>query len=470
MPAARYDVVIVGAGPNGLTAAAVLSRAGRRVLVLEANNHVGGACSSADLTGTGTIHDLGSAVHPLAAASPAFRALELERHGLTWCHPEIPIAHPLGDGTAAAAYRSLDETAAGLGPDGGHYRKLISPLVEHWDGLLASVLAPLTRPPRHPFVMARFGPNAIRSAAAVGQGFATPGGAALVAGVAAHNAARLEQMATAGPGLVLLAAAHAVGWPVPQGGAQAITNALALCVQEAGGEIQLDHRVRTLDELPPSRHVVLDVTPRQLLALAGTRLPDRVARRVRRWRQAFGTYKLDYVLSAPLAWTAELCRRAGTIHVGGPLHEISASEQAVAHGEMSDRPFVLVSQPTIVDLTRSPDGRHVLWVYAHVPFGSDKDVTDVIEAQLERHAPGFRDLVQARAVSAPPTLQEQNANLVGGDLTGGALTLRQLVWRQLTARPYRTGIEGVWMCSSSTPPGGGVHGMCGWHAAHAVLR
>jgi phytoene dehydrogenase-like protein len=470
MSAARYDAVIVGAGPNGLTAAAVLSRAGRRVLVLEASSRVGGACSSADITGTGSIHDLGSAVHPLAAASPAFRALGLEQHGLTWCHPDIPIAHPLGDGTAAVAYRSLDETATALGADGEHYRKLIAPLVEHWDELLASVLAPLTRPPRHPLVMARFGLNAIRSAAAVGQGFSTPPGAALLAGVAAHSATRLEQLATAGPGLVLLAAAHAVGWPVPQGGAQAITNALALCVQEAGGEIQLDHRVRTLDELPPARHVVLDVTPRQLLALAGTRLPDRVARRVRRWRQAFGTYKLDYVLSAPLAWTAGLCRRAGTIHVGGPLHEIAASEQAVADGAMSDRPFVLVSQPTIVDQSRAPSGRQVLWVYAHVPFGSDKDVTDVIEAQLERHAPGFRELVEARAVSAPSTLQEQNANLVGGDLTGGALTIRQLVWRQLTARPYRTGIEGVWMCSSSTPPGGGVHGMCGWHAAHAVLR
>ncbi|MEP6659375.1 MAG: NAD(P)/FAD-dependent oxidoreductase [Acidimicrobiales bacterium] len=470
MSAARYDAVVVGAGPNGLTAAAVLSRAGRRVLVLEANNRVGGACSSADITSTGSIHDLGSAVHPLAAASPAFRALGLEQYGLTWCHPDIPVAHPLGDGTAAVAYRSLDETAAALGTDGEHYRKLIGPLVEHWDGLLASVLAPLARPPRHPLVMARFGLNGIRSAAAVGQGFASPAGAALVAGVAAHNAARLENTATAGPGLVLLAAAHVVGWPVPQGGAQAISDALARCVREAGGDIELDHPVRTLAELPPSRHVVLDITPRQLLALAGTRLPDRVARRVRRWRQAFGTYKLDYVLSAPLAWTAELCRRAGTIHVGGALHEIAASEQAVANGAMGDRPFVLVSQPTVIDQTRTRDGRHVLWAYAHVPFGSDADVTDIIERQLERYAPGFRDLIEARGVSAPPTLQEQNANLVGGDLTGGALTLRQLVWRQLTARPYRTGIEGVWMCSSSTPPGGGVHGMCGWHAAQAVLR
>ena len=277
-------------------------------------------------------------------------------------------------------------------------------------------------------------------------------------------------MATAGPGLVLLAAAHVVGWPVPQGGARAITDALALCVHEAGGEIEVNHRVHSLDELPPSRHVVLDVTARQLLALAGGRLPERVARRVRRWRQAYGTYKLDYVLSAPPAWTAEACRRAGTVHVGGPLHEIAASEQAVANGAISDRPFLLVSQPTIVDPTRAPDGRHVLWVYGHVPFASDSDVTAAFEAQLERHAPGFRELVQARAVSGPPVLQAQNANLVGGDLTGGALTLRQLVWRQLTARPYRTGIEGVWMCSSSTPPGGGVHGMCGWNAARAILR
>jgi phytoene dehydrogenase-like protein len=466
----RTDAVVIGAGPNGLAAAITLARAGRSVRVLEAADTPGGGCRTAELTLPGFRHDVCSAIHPLGLASPFFRSIDLARHGVRWAQPPVAYAHPLDDGTAGAAVISVDETADGLGPDGPAYRRLMSPLVRNMDALLAEVLGPF-RVPRAPLVMARFGLVGLRSASALVESrFTTDRAKALFAGVAAHSMLPLEAAPTAAFGLVLALIAHHVGWPLPVGGSQALMDALVAELRELGGEIETEHRVESLDELPPDTVVVADVTPRQILAIAGDRLPARYRRALGRFRYGPGVFKVDWALDGPVPWTAEACTRAGTVHVGGRLAEISRSEADNVAGRVSDRPYVLVAQQSLFDGTRAPAGQQTLWAYCHVPHGCDVDMTDRIESQIERFAPGFRDRILARQTAGPAAYERYNANVVGGDINGGVQDLRQLFTRPTVAPPYRTPDRRLYLCSSSTPPGGGVHGMCGYFAAKAALR
>jgi len=469
MPA--YDAVVVGSGPNGLAAAITMARAGRSVLVLEAREAIGGGCRSAELTLPGFVHDVCSAIHPLGLGSPFFKTLPLGDHGLEWIHPPAPVAHPLDDGTAVVIERSVEETAAGLGPDAAAYRRLMGPLSAEWDALAPELLAPLHLP-RHPLAMARFGLMAIRSASGFAQArFRGERARAVFAGIAGHSILPLERTATAAIGLVLGALTHAVGWPLPRGGSRRIADALAAHLRSLGGEIRTGSPVESLDALPPARAVLCDVTPRQLLKLAGDRLRGRYRRGLERYRYGPAAFKLDFALSGPIPWKAAECARAATVHLGGTLDEIAASEAAVGRGEHPDRPFVLLVQPSLFDASRAPAGRHTVWAYCHVPNGSTFDMRARIEAQIERFAPGFGDLVLARSVLTPARLQELNANYVGGDINGGAQDLGQMFTRPVARIvPYSTPVRGLYICSSSTPPGGGVHGMCGYHAARAALR
>ena len=468
---AARDAVVVGAGPNGLAAAITLARAGKSVLVLEAKDTVGGGCRSAALTLPGFVHDVCSAIHPLGLGSPFFRALPLQEHGLEWIHPPAAVAHALDDGTAVVAERSVEETARGMGPDGEAYTALIRPLAEGWPALAGDLLAPL-RVPDHPFAMARFGLLAIRSARGLAEArFRGDRARALFAGIAGHSVLPLERPATAAVGLVLAVLAHAVGWPLPRGGSQRIADALASYLRSLGGAIETGSPVESLDRLPPARAVLVDVTPRQLLRLAGGRLRGLYRRQLESYRYGPAAFKLDYALSGPVPWKAPECARAATVHLGGTLPEIAAAESAVSRGQHPERPFVLVAQQSLFDPSRAPAGQHTLWAYCHVPNGSTFDMTDRVEAQIERFAPGFRDRVLARSVLAPAQLEARNPNYVGGDIGGGAQDLGQMftrpAWRIV---PYSTPLPGLFICSSSTPPGGGVHGMCGYHAAQAALR
>jgi len=432
-----------------------LARAGDRVTVHEAAAQIGGGARSAALTLPGFIHDVCSAVHPMAVCSPCFEQFPLAAHGLRWVHPEAPLAHPLDDGSAVLLERSIDATAAGLGPDGEAWRRLVGPLVEAWPRLRHDVLAP-PHLPRHPLPMAKFGLHAIRSARALAEShFRGTRARALFAGLAAHSALPLEAPPSAAIGLVLAIAAHAGGWPFPRGGAQRISDALAGYLQSLGGEIRTESRVTTL---PDDSIVMCDVTPRQFLGLAGDRLPEAFRRALGRYRYGPGAFKIDWALDAPIPWRAPECARAGTVHVGGTLEEIAEWE-----ARHTGRPFVLVAQPSLFDHTRAPAGRHTAWAYCHVPNGGTEDMTDAIESQIERFAPGFRAHILARHVLTPAALELLNPNLVGGDITGGAMDLRQCFLRP-TRHLYRTPLPGVWLCSSSTPPGGGVHGMCGFWA------
>ena len=467
-----HDAIVVGSGPNGLAAAIALARAGRSVLVLEARDTIGGGMRTEALTGPGFAHDTCSAIHPLAVASPFFRGVPLEEHGVEWVQPPAPLAHPLDDGTAVLLERSLEKTAAGLDPgDGDAWLRLLGPLAAAGDELLEGILAP-PLPPRHPLLLARFGRTAIRSASSLARSaFAGERARALFAGNAAHSMLPLDATASAAFGLVLATLGHAVGWPLPRGGSQAIADALASYLRALGGEIETGHSVESLGELAGARIVMLDVAPRQLLRLAGDRVPARYRRALERYRYGPGVVKVDYALSGPVPWRAPECARAATVHLGGTLDEIASAEREVSRGRHPARPYVLVAQQSLFDPTRAPDGCHTLWAYTHVPNGSSQDVTDRIEAQLERFAPGFRELVIARSVLDPAAMEARNPNYVGGDINGGSAELRQLLARPVArAVPYRTPIDGVYLCSASTPPGGGVHGMCGANAARAALR
>jgi phytoene dehydrogenase-like protein len=467
-----YDAIVVGSGPNGLSAAITLARAGCSVLVLEANATIGGSARSAEITLPDFLHDVCSAVHPLAAGSPFFKTLPLERFGLTWIQPEIALAHPLDNGEAACLHRDLNETANQLRADARAYRRLFGPLMRNWPGLLDEILQPMLHLPRHPLALARFGIAAVLPATLLSRMcFKQPPARALFAGIAAHSFLPLEATASAAFGLVLGLAGHAVGWPIPRGGSQRISDALAGCFREFGGKIETGRPIQHLDQLPKSRVVLLDVTPWQLLRMAQGRLPESYGTRLRRFRHGPGVFKIDYALSCPIPWKAESCRQAGTVHLGGTLDEIADAEREVAAGKNPERPFVLLAQQSLFDATRAPRGQHTLWAYCHVPLGSNFDMQERIERQIERFAPGFRDCVVARHVSRAADLEKSNANLIGGDINGGAANLWQLLARPvLSPAPYRTPLSGVYLCSSSTPPGGGVHGMCGYHAARIALR
>jgi phytoene dehydrogenase-like protein len=466
-----YDAIVVGSGPNGLAAAVELARAGRSVAVLEAEDTVGGGIRSAELTLPGYVHDLGSAIHPLGYASPFFKTLPLEEHGLEWIHPPAPLAHPFDDGTATVLERSVQETADSLGPDAAAYRKLMEPVVADWDRLIGSLLGP-PRVPRHPLALARFGLQAIRSARGLAKSvFESERTRGLFAGNAAHSFLPLEKPPSASFGLILGALGHVNGWPFPKGGSQKIADALGSYLLSLGGEVYTGFRVGSVEELPYTRSVLFDVTPRQLFSIAGEHFTARYRRALKRYRYGPGVFKVDFALDGPVPWRAEECLRAGTVHLGGTLEDVSAAEAAVSRGQHPERPFVLLAQQSLFDPTRAPEGKHTVWAYCHVPNDSTFDMTERIEAQIERFASGFRDRILAKYVSGPAELERQNANLVGGDINGGYMDFRQLFTRPVPRlNPYSTPARGLYICSSSTPPGGGVHGMGGYFAARAALR
>jgi phytoene dehydrogenase-like protein len=462
---------VVGSGPNGLAAAIEIARAGRSVLVLEAEETLGGGTRSAELTLPGFLHDICSAIHPLAACSPFLKSLPLDDHGLQLLQPPLALAHPFDDGSAAVLDRSIDVTSSLLGRDGAAYRKLMDPLARDAAKLIPELLGPM-RLPRHPRMLAGFGLKAVRSAAGLTKSsFEEDRARSLFAGLAAHSMMPLERRPTAAFGLMLGVLGHTAGWPVARGGSQAIADSLASYLRSLGGEILLGRRVESMRDLPPARVVLFDVTPRQLLRIAGDHLPDRYRRRLARYRYGPGVFKMDWALEGPVPWKAEECGRAGTVHLGGTFAEIAASEAAVGSGQLPDNPYVLVAQQSLFDPSRSPEGRETLWAYCHVPSGSTFDMTERIEGQIERFAPGFRDLVLGRSAMPPAEVERHNANYVGGDINGGLQDLRQLFARPaFRLNPYSTPNREVFICSSSTPPGGGVHGMCGYFAARAALR
>jgi phytoene dehydrogenase-like protein len=469
--AATSDAVVIGSGPNGLAAAIRLAQAGREVAVYEAAATPGGGARSAELTLPGFIHDPFAAVFPVAVASPFFRALALEQHGLEWIEPPAPLAHPLDDGSAILLHRSIERTAAGLGTDGAVYAELMTPLVADAQLLIPELLAP-PGIPRHPIAMARLGLHAIRSAAGFACSYFHGDQArALFAGNAAHSFLALSVPLTAGFGLFMGLLGHAVGWPIPRGGARSLSSALASILSSLGGALTVERPVRAFADLPSAPLVLFDTDPRQLAAIAGSHLPARFRSRLARHRYGPGAFKIDYALDGPAPWAAPECLAAGTVHLGGSFEEIAESEAEVTAGRHPERPFVIASQPSLFDATRAPAGTQTFWAYCHVPAGSTFDMTERIERQIERFAPGFRDRVLARHVMGPRELEAINANLVGGAVNGGLQDLRTYIsWALARPSPYATPNQAIVRCSASTPPGGGVHGMAGFHAAEYALH
>jgi phytoene dehydrogenase-like protein len=465
-----YDAVVVGAGPNGLAAAIAIAREGHSVAVLEAADSPGGGCRSAELTRPGFVHDVCSAINPLAAASPFFKELPLGRHGVELVHPALPAAHPIDGGRAAYMTRDVEETAESMGPDARRYSKLMRPWVRRAERVHDDFMRPI-RIPKHPISTSlfglRYGFRGVDSVAASFEGDEAP---ALLAGMAAHSMLALSAPPTGAMAIMFTMLGHAYGWPLVKGGAQKITDALVTHLLELGGEIHTGSEVRAVGDIPTSRVVLFDTTPRQLVAIAGEELPSRYVKSMSRFRYGPGVFKMDWALSDPVPWSAEPCRRAGTVHVGGTLAEVAASEAEVVAGRISEQPFVLVAQQSLFD-RRAPDGNHTLWGYCHVPSGSDVDMTGRIEAQIERFAPGFKDTIINKHVMGPADMERYNSNYVGGDINGGLQNFRQFLGRPvLRWDPYSTPNERFFICSSSTPPGGGVHGMCGYNAAHAALK
>ena len=459
---------MVGSGPNGLAAAIVLAEAGLRVEVLEAESIPGGAARTLQLTLPGYWHDFGSAVHPLGAGSPFFSSLPLPSHGLEWIHSPAPLAHPLDDGTAVILERTLEDAQRAFGADGNAWTEVVRPFVDHWSDFIPEVLRSPAVIPKHPWLMARFGIHALSSAEAITRHFQSERTRALFAGLAAHSFLALNEPLTGAFGMLLAVAAHAVGWPIPGGGSQSLTNALCGHLASLGGSVTTSTRVDSLSSLSNYNLILCDLTPHQLLRIADQRLSSGYLRQLKTFRYGPGAFKVDYALAQPIPWRASECLRAATVHVGGTFEEIAASEASVTRGEHPERPFVLLAQPSLFDPSRSPKDKHTAWAYCHVPNGSTFDMLPRLEDQIERFAPGFRDCVLARNVSPPLMLEKMDANLVGGDISGGAMGISQFLFRP-TWRDYSTSATDIFICSASTPPGGGVHGMCGFHAARKAL-
>ncbi len=466
----EYDAVVVGSGPNGLAAAILMQQNGLSVLLIEGKETIGGGMRSAELTLPGYLHDICSAIHPLAVSSPFFETLPLASHGLEFIYPEIAAAHPFDDGDAAFLKHSIEETAAQFGIDQKAYVKLIQPVANNWPLIAPDALGPL-HIPKHPIAMARFGLKALRSASSVASSFKTEEAKGLFAGMAAHCMQPLTNLSSAATALVLMSAAHLKGWPLPKGGSQKIANALASYFVSLGGEIETNTYIKSLDQLPSSNAVLFDITPKQLLQIAGHKFSSIYKWQLQRYRYGMGIFKIDWALDGQIPFTNELCRQAGTVHLGNTFAEIASSEQATWYGHAAEKPFVLMAQQSLFDSSRAPEGKHTGWAYCHVPGGSTMDMTEAIERQVERFAPGFRDRILAKHTMNSAQVEEYDPNYIGGDINGGAFDLGQLFTRPaLRWSPYRTSAKGIYICSSSTPPGGGVHGMCGYHAAKRALK
>jgi len=467
----EFDAVVVGTGPNGLAAAIEIARAGHSVCAIEARETIGGGARTAELTLPGFLHDVCSAIHPLAVASPFFKTLPLAEHGLEWIHSPAAVAHPFDDGSAAMLYRSIPDTGATLGTDARPYERLFSAFVRNAEQLLPEILSPPVHWPSHPLLYMNFGLHAMQSAQGLINGrFHEKAARGLFAGIAAHSNMPLDQSPTAAFGLLLGLLGHSGGWPLPKGGSQSISNALASCLRSLGGQIVTGTSIESFNDLPEARAILFDLTPRQILKIASNRLPSGYQRELQRYQYGAGVFKVDWALSSPIPWKARECATAATVHVGGTAEEILNGERTVAEGGRPEQPFVLLAQQSLFDQTRAPTGKHAAWAYCHVPNNSIVDMTDRIESQIERFAPGFRDCILARHTMTAPAFELYNANYVGGDISGGLQTLRQVFARPaVRVTPYAMPVKGLFICSSSTPPGGGVHGMCGYHAARAAL-